>query len=319
MPHDQVWKQLLWLFFRDFMALFFERAAGELDFGRMELLDKEQFTDLPEGRRREADLVVKVHTREGRPELILIHVEVQRDRSADMGERMFEYYCMLLLRHRVPVFPVVVYLCPGAGGLTVAQHENSVFGLPVCRFNNSVVGLPDLDAETYLETSSALGPALSALMKSPSAGRVLHKLRALKRLAGAGVDEARRSLLVHVVGTYLELSEVEETQLVRLVEEPNHREVREMVNIYEQRAFEKGVEHGIQQGVEKGIEKGIERGVAEGLLQGQRRALLSLLERRFGHVPTEVAASVRGIRDSERLDDLMARVLDVRSLDEMGL
>ncbi|MBM3496256.1 MAG: hypothetical protein FJX72_18335 [Armatimonadetes bacterium] len=75
-PHDQLWKQLLWAFFEDFMTLFFEDVARQLDFSRTEQLDKEQFTDLPEGSRREMDIVAKVHTREGTPELILVHVEV---------------------------------------------------------------------------------------------------------------------------------------------------------------------------------------------------------------------------------------------------
>lgn len=307
MPHDQLWKQLLWAFFRDFMVLFFEDVARELDFDTAELLDKEHFTDLPTGKRRELDLVVKVHTRDGTPELILVHVEVQRRRTAGMSERMWEYYSMLRLRHRVPVFPVVVYLSPGAGGLRQETVEDLLFGRVVHRFSYAVVGLPDLPAERFLETPSALGPALSALMRSSGLTRVEHKLRALKRLARSDVDEARQSLLVHVVGTYLRLSASEESALERVMSHPSHEEAREMVNIYEQRALKKG------------IQQGIEQGVAEGLLQGQRRVLVNLLARRFGPVPPEIIARIEAITDSERLDELATRVLDARSLEDMGI
>jgi len=319
LPHDQLWKQLLWAFFQDFMVLFFEDVARELDFEKAELLDKEQFTDLPTGKRRELDLVVKVRTKDGNPEIVLIHVEVERKRRAAMARRMWEYYSLLRLRHRLPVFPVVVYLSPGAGGANEETFEETLFGRCVHRFCYAAIGLPDLPAERYLESPIILGPALSALMRSSGMSRVEHKLRALGRLARAGIDEARQSLLAHVVGTYMELSSSEERDFERLMSDPSHEEAREMVNIFEQRGIQKGIEQGIERGIEQGIEKGIERGVAEGLLQGQRRVLVNLLQRRFGRITSEVASRIEAITDSGRLDELATRVLDAASLEEMGI
>jgi hypothetical protein len=232
---------------------------------------------------------------------------------------MWEYYSMLRLRHRLPVFPVVVYLCPGVGELGQETFEEELFGRSVHRFNYAVVGIPDLPAERYLESPIALGPALSALMRSSGLTRVEHKVRALERLARARVDEAGQSLLVHVVGTYMELNDAEERDFERLMSDPSHEEAREMVNIFEQRAMEKGIEKGIEQGLEQGIKRGIERGVAEGLLQGQRRVLITQLQRRFGEIPSDVIARIDSIIESGRLDELATRVLDAPSLEEMGI
>src|SRR4051812_40936414 len=98
MSHDQLFKELLQAFFREFMELFFPNVAARLDFSRVTFLDKEMFTDLPRGDQREADLVAQVYTLEGQPEIILTHIEVEARRRSSFPERMSEYYWMLKLR-----------------------------------------------------------------------------------------------------------------------------------------------------------------------------------------------------------------------------
>jgi len=75
--HDQLFKEFLRAFLRDFLKLFFPKAAARINFTTVRFLDKELFTDFPEGSLRQADLVSQVETREGAAELILIHLEVQ--------------------------------------------------------------------------------------------------------------------------------------------------------------------------------------------------------------------------------------------------
>lgn len=75
--HDQLFKDLLRAFFREFMELFFLDAAAQLDFSTVTFLDKEVFTDLPTGRQRTLGLVAQVQTPDGKRELVLIHVEVE--------------------------------------------------------------------------------------------------------------------------------------------------------------------------------------------------------------------------------------------------
>ena len=50
--HDQVFKTLIKEFFREFMELFLPQEAAEIDFARIEFLDKETFTDAPHGEKR---------------------------------------------------------------------------------------------------------------------------------------------------------------------------------------------------------------------------------------------------------------------------
>ena len=84
------------MFLRDFLELFFPDVERRLDFGNVEFLDKEVFTDFPEGSSRRADVVAKLATHDGKPELVLIHVEVQSGQEKEFPARMFEYYALLL-------------------------------------------------------------------------------------------------------------------------------------------------------------------------------------------------------------------------------
>ena len=49
MGHDQFFKDFFRTFFRDFLDLFYTDVAERLDFGTLRFLEKELFTDFPEG------------------------------------------------------------------------------------------------------------------------------------------------------------------------------------------------------------------------------------------------------------------------------
>lgn len=95
--HDQLLKQLLREFFAEFLDLFFPDVAQSLDFSRVDFLDKEAFTDLPEGSRREMDLVARTRRLDGQPEVILIHLELQARRTRDFPYRLNMVECFLPL------------------------------------------------------------------------------------------------------------------------------------------------------------------------------------------------------------------------------
>ncbi len=293
------------------MDLFFSEVAQRLDFNRIKLIDKELFTDLPEGARREPDLIVEAHTVDDEIEIVLVHIEIQAKREKNISHRMWEYYCLLRLRLKRPVFPVVVYLEKGTGGFSQAEYTDTIFGQAINTFHYTVIGLPDLSAEEYLAKENVLAAALSALMRSDRMDRVMRKFRAWERLMRSPVDEARKHLLLDVVERYLELSESEAEEVRKMAKSSKVLDPGEYVTIFEERALRKGRKLGRQEGRQEGK--------VEGVLQGKREALLHLLQRRFGELPEGVAARIEGIENASELDILINRVLDARSLAEMGL
>jgi hypothetical protein len=266
-------------------------VAARLDFSRVTFLDKEMFTDVPEGSQRELDLVAEVYTLDGEPELVYLHLEVEAERRRTFPHRMFEYYALLRLRRKSPVFPVVVYLSPGAGGLTQETYTETLFGREILTFRYECVGLPDLSADDYLEVNNPLAPGLSALMKTSQLGRTLQKIISIRRTVERDLDEARKALLLNIIETYLKLSETEEEEFRRMISQEESQEVRQVLTVYEER----------------------------GIIKGQRKSVLQLLRLRFGDLPENVVAKIQAIEDATELDALLERAVKANSLEEMGL
>ena len=291
MSHDQLFKDLLRAFFREFLELFFPQIAVRLDFSQVRFLDKELFTDLPEGKQHEADLVVEVSTLDGQPEIILIHGEVERQRRGTFPERMHDYYRMLRLRHRHLVYPIVVYLSPGTGGVKKETHTDILFGEEIERFTYTAIGLPDLSADDYRDVDNPLASGLSALMRVSALGKAVQKVGSLRKIAQSTVDEARKFLLINTVETYLTLDTSEEAEFQGLVTRPGTEEVREMISVYEER----------------------------GIVKGLQRRLLKEMHRKFGELSPEVIAKVEATHSEREIDILLDKVEVAATIADMEL
>ena len=298
MGHDQLFKKLLQEHLQAFLELFFPNVARRLDFGSVRFLDKELFTDFPEGSLREADVVAELKTHEGYPELLLIHVEVQSRPEKDFAGRMFDYYALLRLRYRTPVLPIVMYL-RGGKGLTEEEYSVVLFGREQLRFRYMSVGLARLEPREYVE-KSPLGAALAALMsRSDAPDRLELRAAMLRQIAKGTLDEAQRFLLFNVVKTYFELDEEESKRFRRFLATKGYREVEEMEVTWADKMMEKGRE--------------------EGLKAGKRETLLRQLTAKFGPVSEEITSRVQALESVAELDAYLERVLTAESIDEMGL
>lgn len=121
MGHDQLFKEILRGFLPEFLELFFPEVSARLDFSSLRFPNREVFTAFPDGQRREPDVVAELRTREGEPEIIVVHIEVQADVRGDLGKRMLEYYALLWVQFEAPVFPVLLILQGGQEGVGMAR------------------------------------------------------------------------------------------------------------------------------------------------------------------------------------------------------
>ncbi len=296
MSHDQLFKDFLREFFREFMELFYPHIAARLDFSRTTLYDKELFTDLPQGRQREADVVAEVYTLDGEPETILLHVEIEGEWGRDFSARMDEYYKMLSLRYRKDIYPIAIFLTGGQGEIVKATHISSPFGEEVNRFTYSTVALSNLSADDYLDSDNPAAFALTPLMQVSKMGRVLQKLWSMRKIARSEQNEARKAVLSNMAETYLTLNDTEQDEYALLVE-AEAQEAKQMISVFEERGIEKGIAIGIERGIEqgkeetrqmvsvfeeRGIEKGIAIGIERGIEQGKEetRQMVSVFEER---------------------------------------
>lgn len=286
MDHDQIFKELLETFFAEFLSLFFPDKVRLLDLSDVTFINKEIFTDLLKGSRRSLDVLAEVRTKRGRAETVLIHIEVEARRSAGMKKRMSEYYSALKLRRGKPVYPVVVYLSPGAGGLTTETYVAEVLGDEIERFNYRVVDLPDLSAEDWRVETNPLSAALRALMKPGPEGRVIEKALSLRQVAMSDLDDARQIILSNTIEQYLPLNAAEEEEFVQALGRSGAEEVPKMLSVYEVRT--------------------------------KRKVLLRQMERKFGEIPDTVAKAIEQL-SPEDLDRMLDRFVEARSIEDMSL
>jgi hypothetical protein len=308
MGHDQLFKEILRTFLREFLELFFPDAAARLDFDSLRFPNKELFKGFPDGRPREPDLVAEVQGRDGKPEIVLVHVEVQAETEVAFGRRMFEYYALLWLEFDAPIFPIVLYLKGGGRkGIDIAEYRQELFGQEWVRFRYASVGLARLRAREYVETSP-LGAALAALMRRGKASEELElRARMLKQVVSARFDEGRQFLLVNLIETYFELPAEERERFRRLVARKEYRDVQDVELTWGDRLRKEGLEQGLEEGIEKGV------------VQGKRETLKRLLTARFGPLPEQVRGRVDALSSTEELDPYLDRVLTAATLEDIGL
>jgi hypothetical protein len=299
MGHDQLFKRFFHEFLRDFLELFYPDVAARLNFTTLEFLDKELFTDFPEGSVREADVVARVTTHEGKPELILVHLEIQFRPEHDFPFRMFQYYGLLRFKYGVPVFPVAVYL-QGGEGLAEEEYREALFGREFLRFRYQTVALARLEAEKYAGEGSPVAAALAALMDRKNAGdRLTLRLLMEQHVAKEKLGDAREYLLLDLIRTYFELEPDEEDSFHRLLLRPEYREVYEMELTWS--------------------EKMMEKWRLVGLIEGKRETLKHQLTKKFGTIPEKTMARIEALDSLEELDTYLDRVLTAESLEAMGL
>ena len=208
MTLDQFMKELTINFIVCVMKLFFPSLARRLDFARQKDLNKQLYTDTPDGTERFVDVLIEVPVNELPPGYLLIHVESQQNKRFDFPARMLGYYCLIYVREieserkdsfSLPGFtawqnksPLSPLFQRGVGGILsfvfcnypiqdgIAQEKCKV-GLPesslLCQY--TCIGLPSLSAREYLQRGNPVVCALAVFMVSISNVRLENCITAI--------------------------------------------------------------------------------------------------------------------------------------------
>jgi hypothetical protein len=239
-----------------------------------------------------------------------VHIEIEAAARAGMGERLWRYYMQLRLRHGLPVFPLLVNLKGGQPGAHDQEVSDRFGTFETARFQYRVLSLSGCSAAEYLARPEPLAWALASLMRRGTWSRAEHKIECLRRIARAELTTSQSWLLGNWVETYLQLRGRQAEEYDRLRDLGVNREVRAMQMTWAERMEAEYTQKGIEQGLAEGLGKGIE---------ALRNVVLRLLKQRFGSVPETVQSKVEAIQEIGPLSDLAERVLEIDSIDEMGL
>jgi hypothetical protein len=302
MSHDQLSKSLIATFFHDFLHLTAPDSAPRLRPGEATFVDKEFFTDWPTGKRRELDLLAQVPVEEG--ELpVLVHVEIETKARAGMEQRLWRYYMQIRLRHDLLVLPILVNLRGGRPGAGLEVLEEGLDRSPVA-FPYRVLGLSGCQAQDWLARPEPVAWAFAGLMRPGKWSRAELKIECLRRVAGSGVTEREKEVLVNWLKTCVKLSGQNAAEFERLLELEENKEIRQMETTWLGRAEAKGVKKGIEKGTAQAVEQ-------------MRGVVLQQMKQRFGAVPESIQKRVEAIDSLKLLADAFSKILLAGSPDEV--
>ena len=323
MELDQFMKELAVDFIAYVIELFFPCLARRLDFVKKKDLNKQLYTDSPEGAERFVDVLLEVAFKEQPPEFLLIHMESQQSKRFDFPARMLGYHCLIYAReiegerqdpfslseftawqNKKRILSFVLCNYPLKDGIT--QEEQKI-GLPesklTCQY--TCISLPLLSAREYLRKDNPVVCALAVFMNPDGLSLPELKVACYRKLLAYLSTLTRRqiNIIVYAVETYLSLSDEEKQIYQQLICEV-YPEVNEMIT---------------NPLIERGRREGIQLGRQQGIQQGKQSILLQLLGAKFGQLPESVGEEIRAITNEQELDQLSLRILTANSLDEMGL
>jgi predicted transposase/invertase (TIGR01784 family) len=250
--HDQLFKRLLELFFREFMDAFFPKASRAIDLEDITFLPVATYSDIPIGEKHEVDILAQTRLR-GEPGLVLVHIEPQSYYQKDFAARMFRYFSYLYDKHRQRIVPIAVF----SYDQVHSEPDNFNLGfdfLDVLRFRFYKLELKKLNWRKYIRGNNPAAAVLMSKMGYAENEKVQVKKEFVRMLARMKLDPVRSHFLMGFFEQYLRLNKREEELFRQEISKLNKEEIAmamELTNSWE----EKGREEGLTEGLAKGREK----------------------------------------------------------------
>ncbi len=310
--HDQIFKELIADFPKNFLTLVMPDIASRIDLGDVVFEPGDYFLDSPRGKRRAPDLIAQVRSRASPCEEAVIHIEIEYAFRQARVVRIPEYNRLLAMRHELPVHSVVIYLHGGQPGIRPVEYREVSLERELTVFRYTSWGLSRTPAPAYLARPEPLAWAFAALMHPGSLGsRTELGLACLRRIAAVrDLDEVRRFRLFNCVATHIELDTRATEEYETLLRRSENLEVQKMMMTWADRIEAKGRAAGRDEGHKEGLAEG-RKGVYD--------LVLHLLSQRFGRVPASIKRRIEAISSVQELTRLAESVLKVDSLEELGL
>ncbi|OYE00230.1 cytosolic protein [Nostoc sp. 'Peltigera membranacea cyanobiont' 232] len=259
--YDSPWKQILQLYFEDFMLFFFPQAYREIDWTRQpEFLDKEleQVVRDAELGKRLADKLVKIYRIGGEESWILIHLEIQSQSESDFSERMFIYNYRIYDRYKRSVASLAV-LGDEQVNWRPNQFGYELFGTKV-EFQFPIVKLLDYQ-QRQSELEASRNPLATVVMAHLAAVQTLsdrlqrkqQKLSLVRRLYQHGFEREDVLNLLAFVDWVLTLPQDLEREFQHEVEQLEAEQRMQYVTSFERSGIEKGKLEALLKGIALGL------------------------------------------------------------------
>lgn len=309
---DTPWKDILQIYFEEFILFFFPQAHQEIDWAiPPEFLDKElqQVVRDAELGRRLVDKLVKIYLRNGEEAWVLLHVEVQSQEESDFAERMFTYHYRIYDRYKRSVASLAL-LGDERRNWRPNRFGYQLFGCEI-GFTFPVVKLLDYQQQwTVLEESRnpfaiVVMAHLKALETRDNRNqRKEWKLTLTRRLYEQGYEREDIINLFQFVDWIMSLPQILEQEFWQ-----------EVIQLEEERRMP------YITSVERiGIQKGIEQGIEQSRQQFKQILLESIemgLDLKFGSEGLRLLPEISLLEDVEQLRAIQTALRTVNNVEEL--
>lgn len=305
---DSPWKDILELYFPDFIRFFLPVADAEIDWERPpEFLDKELqkvVRDAELGRRL-ADKLVKVWRKNGTETWVLIHIEVQSQEESEFTERMFVYHYRIYDKYRHQVVSLAIL------GDERKNWQPQEFGYQLwetkVQFNFKVVKLLDY-ATQWSELETSLNPFAIVVIahlkaqetKDNRRERKKWKLALIRRLYEQNYSRLEVINLFQFIDWVMTLPEELEQEFWQEIRQLEEERSMPYITSVQRIGRQEGIQEGRQEGRQAGLLKGIELG----------------LKLKFGSPGLAVLPEISAIKDAGLLETILLGLETANTLDE---
>jgi len=291
---DNPWKDVIELYFEDFMQFFFPKIHELIDWNQpCEFLDKELQKVVRDAtmKKRLVDKLVKVWLKEDNTaQLLYIHIEIQGQKDENFAQRVFIYYYRLYDRYGPNVISLAI-LGDTQSDWRPKRYRYSLAGFEIsCTF--PIIKLLDYKKKwKSLEKSTnpfsiVVRTHLKALeTRDSNQKRLYWKKKLFKALYEANYSEQEILELFRFLDWVMALPE----------------ELEKRFNDFSaQHEEEKGMPYVTS----------IERfGIQKGILEQARKSVVDALRTRFKRVPQSLVKMLQSIEDAKLLSDLLKQAI----------
>ncbi len=222
------------------------------------------------------------------------------------------------------VIPIVYFPNVSAKNKTLPREiKSAFFGKRYHYFTYQPVLLRGMPAKKYLNSKNVFARLMLPFMQYSQADWlkiVDSALQSVIELVEPG-KRVRQGKYLDFLMHYFNLSAEKWNEYRSYKQRQKESEAKEMSEIISDILKRQGWQEGWEKGMEKGIEKGIETGLVSGLERGKlaeaRNLLMLLLPKKLGPIPPALEMPLREVDDIEFINDLLARVLEIRDWSEV--
>jgi len=299
--YDSPWKDILELYFAEFMAFFFPAAHADIDWSRgYESLDAElqQIVRDAELGKRWADKLMQVYRRTGEALIVLIHLEIQGQVERNFPQRMYVYNYRLFDKYDRPIVSLAV-LGDDDPNWRPSVYQTELWGcetgirFPIVKLTDYEPRWAELEQDRNPFAVMVMAHLRTWVTKRDPTARLASKMALVRSLYERGYERQRILELFRFVDWLLYLPAEWESRF------------HEQLQAYEatmSTPYITGIE---RQGIEKGFQQGIE--------VHARASLRRLLTQRFGPLPPTIEQRIEQA-DRTQLDAWLDQVITAPSL-----